>query len=63
MKLKDLKQLSQEERNRRLKDLKLELVKSKGKASKAGSSRGREIRKMIARIITLNKSTEELKNN
>lgn len=62
MKLKELKQISKEDREKKLKDLKLEMIKAKGKASKTGSSKAREIRKMVARIITLNKSQEELKN-
>lgn len=56
MKFKELKQMSRSDREKKLKDLKLEMVKSKGKASKTGSSKSREIRKMVARIITLNKS-------
>ena len=62
MKNKELKQMSKEDMGKKLKDLKLELIKSKGKASKTGSSKSKEIRKMIARIITFNKSAEELKN-
>ena len=62
MKIKELRQMSKQDREKKLKDLKLEMVKSKGKASKTGSSKSREIRKMVARIITLNKSAEELKN-
>ena len=62
MKFKELKQMSKADREKKLKDLKLEMVKSKGKASKTGSSKSREIRKMVARIITLNKSADELKN-
>lgn len=56
MKIKELRQMSKEDREKKLKDLKLELVKSKGRASKTGSSKAREIRKMVARIMTLNKS-------
>lgn len=63
MKINELRQISKIDREKKLKDLKLELIKSKGKAAKTGSSKTREIRKMIARIMTLNKShKEELKN-
>ena len=55
MKAKDLKNLSQEEKERRLKELKMELVKSKVEASKTGTSKIKNIRKTIARILTLNK--------
>ena len=55
MKAKDLKNLSKEEKERRIKELKMELVKSKINASKAGSSKVKNIRKTIAQILTLNK--------
>ena len=56
MKIKELKQMTKEDREKKLKDLKLELIKSKSKASKTGASKTREIRKIIARILMLNKS-------
>lgn len=61
LKTKVLRKMSKEERNKKLKELKLELVKSKVSASKGGSSKIRETRRIIARILTLNKSgkTEE----
>ncbi|MDP2628546.1 MAG: 50S ribosomal protein L29 [Nanoarchaeota archaeon] len=64
MKNKELKQLTKEDREKRLKELKLELIKSKGKASKTGNAKTKEIKKIIARIIMLNKtdSSGELKN-
>ena len=55
MKAKDLKGLSKEEKDRRIKELKLELVKSKVEASKTGSSKIKNIKRTIAQILTLNK--------
>jgi len=55
LKAKEIKKMSQEERGKKLKELKLELIKSKVSASKTGSSKTREIKKIIARILTLNK--------
>ena len=55
IKAEDLKRMTNEERNRKLDDLKLELIKSKVSTSKTGTSKPREIRKAIARILTLNK--------
>ena len=46
--------MSKEEKTKRLEELKMELIKSKVGASKTGSSRTKEIKKIIARIITLN---------
>ena len=53
LKSKDIKKMSQEERRKKLKELKLELVKSKVNSSKTGS-KTKEIKKIIARILTLN---------
>jgi ribosomal protein L29 len=64
LKAKDIKNMSKTDREKKIKELKLELVKSKAAASKTGSSKAKEIRKIIARILTINKSenkTEELK--
>jgi len=45
----------------KMKELKMELVKSKAKTSKTGNPR--EIKKLIARILTFNTSKQEkLKN-
>ena len=55
LKSKDIQRMSKEEREKKIKELKLELVRSKVSASKTGSSRIREIKKIIARILTLNK--------
>jgi len=55
IKMEDLKRMSNEERTKKLGDLKLELIKSKVNTSKTGSSKPQEIRKTIARILTLNK--------
>lgn len=64
MKYKEIQKLSETERNKKLKELKLELIKSKASASKT-SSKTKEIKKIIARILTLNTSekTEGAKTN
>ncbi|HTZ41616.1 MAG TPA: 50S ribosomal protein L29 [Candidatus Omnitrophota bacterium] len=55
MKVQEFKNMNKEEKERKLKELKLELIKSKVSASKGGSSKIKNIKKTIARIITLNK--------
>ena len=55
MKAKELKNLSKQDREEKLKELKLELIKSKVNASKTGSSKIKNIKKTIAQILTLNK--------
>ncbi len=64
LKVKDILKMNSADREKKLKELKLELVKSKVSATKTGNSKARDIRKMIARIITINTSDkkEMLKN-
>ena len=54
MKYKEIKKLSEQDREKKLKELKLELVKSKVNVSKTGSAKVKAIKKIIARILTLN---------
>ena len=61
MKFKDIQKMSKEDREKKLKELELELIKSKVNASKIGSSKTREIKKIIARMLTLNPKNKELK--
>lgn len=57
MKYKDLQKLNKQERERKLKELRMELVKSQ--KDKQGS-KTKQIKKIIARIHTLN--TSEIKS-
>lgn len=50
IKAKDIQKMNKEEREKKLKELKFELIKSN-----AGKGKSREIKKIIARILTLNK--------
>jgi ribosomal protein L29 len=64
MKAKDIRKLSKPEREKKLKELKMELIKSKANAAKGGSARTKDIKKIIARIHTINTLDEKevLKN-
>ncbi|OGJ13128.1 50S ribosomal protein L29 [Candidatus Pacearchaeota archaeon RBG_19FT_COMBO_34_9] len=55
MKFKDIQKMNKEERMKKIEELKLELIKAKVSASKAGTSKIKEVKRMIARILTLNK--------
>ncbi len=55
LKARDLRRMSKEDREKKLEELKMELIKSKVNAAKTGNSKTKEIKKIIARIITLNK--------
>ena len=54
LKSKEIAKMSKEERGKKLKELRIELIKSKANASKKGS-KNKEIKKIIARILTINK--------
>ncbi|MCK9596908.1 50S ribosomal protein L29 [Candidatus Pacearchaeota archaeon] len=54
MKHKDIQKMSHDERMKKMEELKFELVKAKAGAAKTGSSKIKEIKKIIARILTLN---------
>ncbi|MEK6945759.1 MAG: 50S ribosomal protein L29 [Nanoarchaeota archaeon] len=59
LKSKEIAKMDSEELNRKIKELKLELIKAKAGASKAGTSKIKEIKKTISRILTINKSNRE----
>lgn len=61
MKANEIKKINKKEREGKIKELKMELVKSKIKAQKGKNAK--EIRRMIARILTLNKVEKNTKNN
>ena len=57
----ELKSMGEKERANKLKELKMELIKSKVGGAKTGTSKIKKIKKMIARILTLNKAGENKK--
>jgi len=62
MKYKQLKDLTKQDREKKLKELKMQLVKEKVNASNTGGSKAGQIKKIIARINTLNSSEGGLRN-
>ncbi len=53
LKAKDIKTMKKEEKKKKLNELKLELIKSKFKNAQGSSSKTREIKKTIARLLTI----------
>jgi ribosomal protein L29 len=53
VKMKDLKNMSKEDRKKKISELKLELIKSKVSTTKTGSAKPKEIRRTIARLLTI----------
>jgi ribosomal protein L29 len=56
MKYKEITKMNKEDRDKKMKDLKIELVKSKARTSKAGNSSTKQIKKEIAKMLTFNTS-------
>jgi ribosomal protein L29 len=52
LRAKDIKNMKDDERKKKIKELKLELVKSQATASQGGSNKTREIKRTIARLMT-----------
>ena len=55
LKSKEIIKMSKEEKEKKLKELKIELVKSKSNVSKKENMKVREIKKIMARIYSTNK--------
>lgn len=58
LKAKDISKMAEKDREEKLKDLRLELVKAKVTANKA-NAKPKEIKRTIARLITFSKSGKE----
>ena len=56
IKAKEIRKMSKEERKKKLEELGIELVKARVSASKTGNSKVREIKRLIARLLTIDKS-------
>ena len=55
LKSKEIRIMGKQEREKKLKELQIELVKSKGNSAQSGSNKIKEIKRTIARITTINK--------
>jgi ribosomal protein L29 len=61
LKSKDIQKMNESEKMKKIEELKLEMIKARVSTSKAGSSKVKEIKKTIARILTLNKGIKTSK--
>lgn len=59
MKYNEIKKLTEKERKNKIDELKLELLKSRTNLQKTKGARIKQIKKIIARIHTFNKSHKE----
>lgn len=58
LRAKEIEKMSKQEKESKLKELKMELIKSRAKASQGTSSKTREIKKTIARLLTIGGKTK-----
>lgn len=59
LKTKDIKKMQNKEREEKIKELNLELIKNQVNASKGGKLKTREIKRTIARLLTFNRLNKE----
>lgn len=59
IKSKDALKMTEQERNEKIKELGIELVKSRVKNKAQGKSNPREIRRTIARLLTFNNKSRQ----
>ena len=55
LRIKDIRKMNLKEINEKIKELKIELVKNQVAASKGGKLKTREIKRTIARLLTVNR--------
>lgn len=58
----DITKMSDKERNEKLKELKLELIKAQVNATKSGA-KTKEIKRAVSRLLTFNKSSKGVLKN
>ena len=59
LRVKDISKMSSKEREGKIKDLKIELLKEKISIGKGGKMKIKEIKKTIARLITFNRLNDK----
>ena len=61
LKSRDIQKMSGKEIEDRIKDLKMELIKNRADLGKGGKVKIREIKRTLARLLTLHKNMEDKK--
>ena len=60
LRAKDISKMNEKERNSKLADLKMELIKDRASSGKGGKIKAKEIKRTIARLLTFNNLNKEL---
>ena len=56
MKYKEITKMVKEDREKKIKELKIELIKSRTRTTKTGNTNTKQIKKTIAKMLTFNTS-------
>jgi len=59
LKSKDIAKMDEKERNEKVKDLRVELIKNRIEAGKGGKMKAKEIRRTVARLLTFNRQNKK----
>jgi len=59
IKLKEIKKMNSKEIEDKIKELKMELIKEKVSAAKGGKLKTKEIKRTIARLLTINRLNQK----
>ena len=59
LKAKDISRMSKKEIEEKIKELKMELIKDKVNSSKGGKLKTKEIKRTVARLLTINRLNNE----
>lgn len=62
LKNNDISKMSNDERNEKVKELRMELMREKVSASKGGKIKIREIKRTIAKLLTFNRLNKPVEN-
>jgi len=60
LKSKEIAKMNTKERDEKIKDLKIELVKNRIEGVKGGKMKAKEIKKTIARLLTFNRQNKSV---
>jgi len=60
LKSKDIRKLNPKENEDKIKELKMELIKEKVSAAKGGKLKSKEIKRTIARLMTINRLNQSI---
>ena len=60
LRAKEISKMNEKERNSKIADLKVELIKDRASSGKGGKMKTKEIKRTIARLLTFNNQNKEV---